>query len=52
MSLKTVINNLGPKGRELLMFSSPCGAVRRSTYLASGNEFKNVMKEKTEDCLW
>ena len=41
MSLKTKLEEES-KGFELgYEFSSPCGAVRRSTYLASGNEFKN-----------
>ena len=42
MSLKTKNKGslLGPYF--FIQFSSPCGAVRRSTYLASGNEFKNL----------
>ena len=32
-------------------FSSPCGAVRRSTYLASGNEFKNGLADDTKTAV-
>ena len=33
------------------LFSSPCGAVRRSTYLASGNEFKNIINSRTRQSI-